>query len=276
MVTTLQELSAMRLLQDKVAIITGAAGDIGRSVVAVFVDEGARVMATDFNEEALRRAAPAGRNDQFAMHRHDVTSEDDWQAVIDSTVARFSRIDILVNCAGMTPVSLVENTSLADWNRVFAVNTTGPFLGMRAALPALKAAAADSPHGAAVVNIASAQGLVAGQPGLASYAASKGALRLLTRTAAVEFGRLGYNIRCNAVTPSAIGGSALMNHQVSLQVERGVFESLDQGMKAITAAFPLGRTAAPIDVAQAVAFLASDRAKSITGIDLPVDCGRCA
>jgi 3alpha(or 20beta)-hydroxysteroid dehydrogenase len=156
------------------------------------------------------------------------------------------------------------------------VNTTGPFLGMRAALAELKKAAQGSEGGASIVNVASAQGLMAGQPGLCAYAASKGALRLLTRTAAVEFGRLGYNIRCNCVVPSALGGTSLMNSQISTQVERGVFQSLEQGMKVIGNNFPLGRTASPLDVAEAVVFLASDRAKNITGIDLPVDAGRCA
>ncbi len=266
------------LIQDKVTIVTGAAGDIGSTIVRRCVEEGALVVATDFNQAALDAivATISAGGGRIVGRQHDVTSEADWQAVVDAAVASFGRIDILVNSAGITPVSMLENTTLDDWNRVIAVNTTGPFLGMRAALPELKKSAARSVAGAAIVNIASAQGLVAGQPGLSSYAASKGALRLLTKTAAVEFGRLGYNVRCNAVVPSAIGGTSLVNHQVTLQVERGVFENIEQGMNVINSAFPLGHTAAPTDVAEAVIFLASDRARSITGIDLPVDSGRCA
>lgn len=262
------------ILAGKVALVTGGAGDVGRMIVERMVGEGASVLATDFDIAKLD--AIWSGSAKVATIAHDVTSEAGWTAAVELALSRFGKLDILVNCAGMTPVSLIENATLDDWNRVFAVNTTGPFLGIRTALPALKAAAAGNPAGAAIVNIASAQGMIAGQPGLSSYAASKGALRLLSRTAAVEFGRLGYNVRCNAVVPSAIGGSALMNSQLSTQVDRGVFESFDQAMKTITGAFPLGRTASPGDVAEAVVFLASDRAGSITGIDLPVDAGRLA
>ena len=266
------------ILQGRVAIVTGAAGDIGQTIARRCAEEGAAVMATDFNEPALSGVVDAIRAGGWTIagRRHDVTSEDDWQSVVEAAVAAFGKLDILVNCAGMTPVSLLESTTLDDWNTVFAINTTGPFLGMRAALPALREAATVKGGDAAVVNIASAQGLLAGTPGVSAYAASKGALRLLTRTAAVEFGRLGYNVRCNAVVPSAIGGTTLLNRQITLQVERGVFPDLDQGMKVINQAFPLGRMAAPIDVAEAVVFLASSRARSVTGIDMPVDGGRCA
>ncbi len=271
-------MSSHEMLRGKVVIVTGAAGDVGRAIVERCVAEGAAVVASDFNEAVLDNltstiSATGGR---IVGKKHDVTSEQDWQQVVEATISGFGRLDSLVNCAGMTPVFFIENANLADWNRVFAVNTTGPFLGMRAALPELRKAAKESENGASVINIASAQGLIAGQPGLSAYASSKGALRLLTRTAAVEFGRLGYNIRCNSVVPSAMAGTAMMNKQIALQVERGVFPSVEQGMKMISSVFPLGHTGTPVDVAEAVVFLASDRAKNITGIDLPVDGGRCA
>lgn len=266
------------MLSGKAVIVTGAAGDVGRAIVERCTSEGAAVMATDFNAAILAdltaNLTSAGR--RIASKPHDVTSEQDWREVVDSTIKHFGRVDSLVNCAGMTPVFLIEDANLADWNRVFAVNTTGPFLGMRAALPALRRAAKESEYGASIINIASAQGLIAGQPGLSAYASSKGALRLLTRTAAVEFGRLGYNIRCNSVIPSAMAGTSMMNNQIAMQVERGVFSSVEQGLKMINSVFPLGHTGTPLDVAEAVVFLASDRAKNITGIDLPVDGGRCA
>jgi len=266
------------MLTGKVVIVTGAAGDVGRAIVERCVGEGAAVMASDFNESLLEGlcgplTSAGGR--AVGVH-HDVTSEKDWQQVVSAAIRHFGRLDSLVNCAGMTPVFFVEDAKLEDWNRVFAVNATGPFLGMKTALPELRKAARESENGASIVNIASAQGLMAGQPGLCGYAASKGALRLLTRTAAVEFGRLGYNIRCNTVVPSAMTGTAMMNRQIALQVARGVFPSVEQGMKTISAVFPLGHTGTPVDVAEAVVFLASDRARNITGIDLPVDGGRCA
>lgn len=265
------------ILANKVALITGAAGDVGRTIVRRFIEEGASVLATDFNQAALDEACRSASADGAAIeaHQHDVTSESDWQRVVQAAVDAFGHLDVLVNCAGMTPVTLLEDTQLEDWNQVIAVNTTGPLLGMKVAIPELKKSAAAG-RGAAIVNIASAQGLVAGQTGLSAYTASKGALRLLTKTAAVEFGRLGYNVRANCVVPSALGGSAMVNRQISLQVERGVFADMEQGMKTINAAFPLGRTASPLDVAEAVVFLSSDRAGAITGIDLPVDAGRTA
>jgi NAD(P)-dependent dehydrogenase (short-subunit alcohol dehydrogenase family) len=268
----------MGLLDRKVVILTGAAGDVGRAILQCCTAEGASVVATDANLDALQAAVAALGEDgaQAVAVQHDVTSESDWARVVQTAVERFGRVDGLVNCAGVTPVFLIEQGTLDDWNRVIGINATSAFLGIRAALPALRQAAAESPAGAAIVNIASAQGVVAGQPGLSAYAASKGAMRLLSRTAAVEFGRLGYNIRCNVVAPSALGGTSLMHSQLSLQVERGVFPSMEQAIKTVTAAFPLGRTALPADIAAVAAFLLSDKARNITGIDLPVDGGRLA
>lgn len=267
-----------RLLDGKVALVTGAAGDVGRTIVARFVEEGAAVVGTDFNDVALHKALQtiAAPGEKAIGLQHDVTSEADWHRVVAGVIAEFGRLDILVNCAGTIKVVLIENMEYADWKHVMSVNCDGAFLGMKTCLPALKTAAQQGAAGSSVINIASAQGLKAGQPGLSAYTASKGGLRLLTRNAAVEFGRLGYKIRCNAVVPSAMGGTAMMDMLVKLQVERGVFKDFEHGMTTLNAAFPLGHTGAPIDVAEAAVFLASDRAKHITGVDLPVDGGVCA
>jgi NAD(P)-dependent dehydrogenase (short-subunit alcohol dehydrogenase family) len=274
----LEEKAMQNMLTGKVALVTGAAGDVGRAIVTRFLEEGAAVVATDFNDQVLRKtvAAFAEKGGKVVGQKHDVTSEDDWRRVVDVAVATFGRLDILVNCAGAIKVVLIESMDYADWKHIMAVNCDGAFLGMKAALPALKDAAKDSMGGGSIINIASAQGLKAGQPGLSAYTASKGGLRLLTRNAAVEFGRLGYKIRCNAVVPSAMGGTAMMDTLIKLQVERGVFKSFEHGMTTLNAVFPLGHTGEPLDVAEAAVFLASDRAKHITGIDLPVDGGVCA
>ena len=266
------------VLEGKVVVVTGAAGDVGRAIIDCCAAAGASVVATDFNTVALEQAVGTliKAGGRAIPVQHDVTSEPDWARVAQRASGEFGRIDGLVNCAGMTPVFLIENGTLEEWNRVLAINATSAFLGIRALLPDLRKAASECEAGASIVNIASAQGIAAGQPGLSAYAASKGAMRLLSRTAAVEFGRLGYNIRCNVVAPSALGGTALMHRQLSLQVERGVFPSMEQAVKTITAAFPLGRTALPRDIAEAVAFLLSDKARNITGIDLPIDAGRLA
>jgi NAD(P)-dependent dehydrogenase (short-subunit alcohol dehydrogenase family) len=262
-------------LADKVVIVTGAAGDVGSQIVRRSIEEGASVVATDLDLDRLEAMRGAlASPERVVAERHDIASEADWGRVVETAVVRFGGVNALVNCAGYFVVKMIEDMSLAEWQRVMNINCDAAFLGMKATLPELKKAAAK--NGAAIVNVASAQGLMAGQPGLAAYSASKGGMRLLTRTAAVEFGRLGYNIRCNCVIPSAMGGTAMMNRQISLQVERGVFADMDAGMKAINAVFPLGHTATPLDVAEAVIFLASEQAKNITGIDLPVDGGRCA
>lgn len=267
-----------RQLDGKAAIVTGAAGDVGRAIVGRFLEAGALVMATDFDEASLSRqlAEISSDGSRLVSRRHDVTSETDWQAVVAATLEAFGRLDVLVNCAGTIKVELLEALSLDDWRRVHAVNLDGPFLGMKSVLPALREAAKTSPGGASVINVASAQGFKAGQPGLCAYTSSKGGLRLLTKNAAVEFGRLGYNVRCNVLIPSAMTGTAMMNRQVQLQVEKGVFKSFKQGISAISAVFPIGHAGEPIDIAHAAAFLASDEAKHITGIDLPVDGGICA
>ena len=268
----------MGILDDKAVIVTGAAGDVGRAIVARVAAEGARLIATDLNEGLLGDvvARLPGAADRAVGVKHDVTLEADWTRVVQTAVDRFGGLQGLVNCAGMTPVFLIEDGTLEEWNRVMTINATSAFLGLRASVGELRKTGAAHAAGASVVNIASAQGVAAGQPGLSAYAASKGAMRLLSRTAAVEFGRLGYNIRCNVVAPSALGGTSLMNHQLSRQVERGVFASMEQAVKTITAAFPLGRTAQPEDIAEATVFLLSDKARNITGIDLPVDGGRLA
>jgi NAD(P)-dependent dehydrogenase (short-subunit alcohol dehydrogenase family) len=265
-------------LAGKVAIVTGAGGDVGSKIVGRFVEEGAAVMATDFSPEAVAKAVGdlTGETGLVIQHKHDVTSEASWQEVVNTTVSKLGHVEILVNCAGALQVELIETMSLETWRRIMSVNCDGAFLGIKSALPHLREAAKKSLAGAAVINIASAQGLKAGLPGLTAYTASKGALRLLTRTAAVEFGRLGYRIRCNAIVPSAMRGTAMMNKVIDLQVKRGMFSSFDQGLAALDQGHPSGRAGEPIDVANAAVFLASDAAKHITGIDLPVDGGVCA
>jgi NAD(P)-dependent dehydrogenase (short-subunit alcohol dehydrogenase family) len=264
-------------LVGKAAIVTGAGGDLGSKIVARFVEEGATVLATDFSLPALARLDElpntAGRVYQYA---HDVVSEASWREAVDAALSNLGHLEILVNCAGALQVELLETMSLEDWRRTMSVNCDGPFLGIKTALPYLRESAKKSPGGAAVINIASAQGLKAGLPGLTAYTASKGALRLLTRTAAVEFGRLGYRVRCNAIVPSAMRGTAMMNKVIELQVARGMFSSFDQGLAALDQGHPSGRAGEPVDVANAAVFLASDAAKHITGIDLPVDGGVCA
>jgi 3(or 17)beta-hydroxysteroid dehydrogenase len=249
-------------VQDKVAIITGAASGIGLATARLMVEEGANVVLTDIASEAGERAAEAlGMRASF---RHlDVVDEAGWIKVIEETEHRFGRLDILVNNAGIALLKDIEATSLDEWRGIHAVNLDGPFLGCKHAIGPMKRCG-----GGSIVNVSSIAGMV-GHHSLAAYCSSKGGLRLLTKSVALHCARRGYGIRCNSVHPSfaetpmvdAMVGAARDPHKMS------------EGLKR---AAPLGGLAAPIDVARMVLFLASDEARFTTGAEFVVDGGATA
>ena len=179
----------MRKLEDKVAIVTGAASGIGRGCAEALAREGARVVLSDVNELLGREAAKALGGDALFV-RHDVTSEDSWRALLDATLERFGRLDVLVNNAGIIIVVDIENTTVDQWRKVMAVNAEGVFLGCKHAIPAMRRSG-----GGSIINISSAAGLV-GTPMFPSYSASKGAVRILTKTVAAHCREKGDAIRC--------------------------------------------------------------------------------
>lgn len=240
-------------LKDKVAIVTGAASGMGASTARLFAAEGAKVVLTDILvDEGAALAAEIGNAARFQTL--DVTSETDWAALVSETLAAEGKIDVLVNNAGVSG-SHPDILNTATWDQQMNVNAKGVFLGMRAVIPEMQKAG-----GGSIVNISSISG-IAGQKFVhMGYNAAKGAVRLATKAAAVQFA--GDGIRVNSVHPGLM--PAMRTSQMTADPEvRG----------KMTRAVPMGREGRVEEVAHANLFLASDDASYVTGVELPVDGG---
>ncbi len=249
----------MNRLNNKVAIVTGAAGGMGAAIARLFAAEGAKVMATDIQEPRLREwveaAAQQGLALAFAVH--DVASEEDWQRVVDETVARYGKIDILINNAGVYPPgATTETTNVAEWERIIRINTTGSFIGTRLCIPHMRSAG-----GGAVVNISSIAGLVGGNG--PAYSASKGAMRLLTKDQAVELAKDG--IRVNSIHPGGV-----LTPMTEFLTSTPDADELMKNM------CPLGRIGTDMEIAYGALYLASDESSYTTGAELVIDGGLTA
>src|SRR5215210_2549885 len=245
-------------LENKVALITGGASGMGASMASIFAREGAKVAIADMLEEEGKRVAAeiTQANGAAIFHKLDVTSEAEWQEAIDATAAAFGRLDILVNDAGISGSAVEDLFDTAAWERLMAVNATGTFLGMKSAIPIMKEAG-----GGSIVNISSISG-VTGQRGIhVGYNASKGAVRTLTKSAAVQYGR--DNIRVNSVHPGLMPPMRTSGRTADPALRT----------KWIETSVPMGRAGQVEEVANAVLFLASDEASYITGVELYVDGG---
>jgi len=244
-------------LPGKVAIITGGAHGMGESEALIFAREGAAVVVADVDEAAGEQVAAkvTGNGGRARFARLDVTDERQWQDVIRDTVAAYGRLDILVNNAGISGSSDPDVTSTRSWDTIMGVNAKGVFLGMKHAVPAMRQAG-----GGAIVNISSISGFV-GQDRLhMAYNASKGAVRIMTKSGAVQYARDG--IRVNSVHPGFM--PPMRTSKVSAD---------PAWRKPFLDAVPLRREGRVEEVAHAVLFLASDEASYITGTELVVDGG---
>jgi NAD(P)-dependent dehydrogenase (short-subunit alcohol dehydrogenase family) len=245
-------------LAGKVALISGGARGMGAAEARLFAREGARVVLGDILEAEGKsvEADVVAKGGQAAFVRLDVTREADWVEAVAAAERRFGRLDILINNAGIGgPSSRVEDTAAEAWDRVMAVNAKGVFLGTKAAVPAMRRAG-----GGSIVNIASQLGLVGFDDSTPQYTASKGAVRLLTKTTALQYAREG--IRCNSVHPGPI---------VTPMTE---FRRADPAIRErMVARIPLGRYGEAEEVAYAVLYLASDEASFVTGSELVIDGG---
>jgi NAD(P)-dependent dehydrogenase (short-subunit alcohol dehydrogenase family) len=248
-------------VQNKIALITGGASGIGLTTAKLLDDEGAKVVIADL--EARREQALAGVGTAVTFQALDVTSEDAWAATMDMLVRDHGGLDVLVNNAGVALLKDIEATGIDEWRRLMAVNVDGVFLGCKHAIGVMK-----SRGGGSIINISSAAGIV-GDGNLAAYSASKGAVRLLTKSVALHCARKGYNIRCNSVHPSFV-------QSPMLEAMIGQASDPARMRTAYAAAAPLGRLAQPIDVAQMILFLASDESAFTTGAEMLVDGGLTA
>jgi NAD(P)-dependent dehydrogenase (short-subunit alcohol dehydrogenase family) len=252
----------MGRVDGKVALITGGASGIGLATARLFLDEGAKLVLTDRDKSAVE-AALAALGNAAGFHLLDVTREDDWIAVTDAAVAEFGRLDILVNSAGVALLRDIETTTLDEWRALMAVNLDGTFLGCKHAVRVMK-----ERGGGSIVNMSSVAGLI-GSGNLAAYSASKGGVRLLTKSVALHCARKGYNIRCNSVHPSFVE-TPMLRAMIAAGRDPAKMEA------NYTGAAPLGRLAQPIEVARTILFLASDESAFTTGAELVVDGGLTA
>jgi 3(or 17)beta-hydroxysteroid dehydrogenase len=252
----------MPRVDGKVAIVTGAASGIGRACAQRLAGEGARVMLADRDETGVHRAAAALGAPHVAQAL-DVTDETAWKRAVDRALEAFGRVDILVNAAGIGAVANIEDTTLAQWRLVQAVNSDGVFLGCREAFRAMKASG-----GGSIVNISSVAGLV-GDGDLPAYCASKGAVRLLTKSVALHGARRGANIRCNSVHPGFIATPMV-------DALAAAYPDPEQARERLAQANPQRRIGEVDDVAYVVLYLASDESKFVTGAEFTVDGGATA
>ena len=240
-------------LQDKVAIVTGAASGMGAATAKLFAAEGAKVVLTDIlEEEGTALVDVIGGAARF--HRLDVTSETDWDALVAETLSAFGRVDILINNAGVSG-SHPDVLNTETWDEQMNVNARGVFLGMRAVIPKMQEAG-----GGSIVNISSISGLTGQKFVHMGYNAAKGAVRLATKAASVQFAR--DNIRVNSVHPGLMPAMRTSMMSADPEVRRKMINAV-----------PMLREGRVEEVAHANLFLASDDASYITGIEVPVDGG---
>jgi len=239
----------MMRLKDKIVLITGAAGSLGKAV-AVAVDAAGGVAVT--SDLASRGA----------MHALDVTSEQDWLRVILEIGRTHDRLDGLVNAAGLAALGNIEETDLATWRQILAVNLDGTFLGCKHGLALLKR------RGGAIVNVSSVAGLVGGH-NFAAYNASKGGVRLLSKSVALHGARLDPKVRCNSVHPAFLEGPMVDNILQQTQFP-------DAARARVTRDIPLGRLGTPAEVADLCVYLLSDESRFVTGAEFVIDGGLTA
>ena len=249
-------------VEDKVAIVTGGASGIGRGCAEALAREGARVVISDVQEELGREAAKAIGGDAAFVH-HDVTSEDSWRSLIAATLDRFGRLDVLVNNAGIIIVVDIENTTVEQWRRVMAVNAEGVFLGCKHAIPAMRKGG-----GGSIINISSAAGLV-GTPAFPAYSASKGAVRLLTKSVAAHCRDKGDAIRCNSIHPGGIDTPMITAITRSRKANISDIKELEAPGRALG-------YGTPADIGHLVVYLASDESRFMNGSEVAIDGGLTA
>lgn len=255
----------MGRVENKVALITGAAQGLGAETASLLAKEGANVVLTDINVEGVRRKAEdistRDSGNTIALE-HDVSSESDWQRAIEATRVRFGGLDILVNNAGIGSIGNVEDESLENWRHVHAVDLDSVFLGCKYGIPLM----AES-GGGSIINVSSISGIIAGH-NLATYNSAKAAVRHLSKSVALHCAHERNNIRCNSVHPAFID-TPILDGLAPASDRESVLDKLGRQI-------PLGRVGQPEDVAYAVLYLASDESPFVTGSEIRIDGGLSA
>ena len=244
-------------LAGKVAIISGGSRGMGAFEAELFVKEGAKVVVGDVREDEGRSLVEkiTGEGGDAVFVPLDVTKETDWEAAVAEAVDRYGKLDVLVNNAGVSARGSIEETTVADWDRVMDINAKGVFLGTRQAIPEMRKAG-----GGSIINISSQLGLVGMSDSSPQYQASKGAVRLFTKSAAIQYASEG--IRVNSVHPGPI---------VTPMTEARRSDAAVQEL--MVSRIPLGRYGEAEDVAYGVLYLASDESSFVTGSELVIDGG---
>lgn len=262
-------------LDGRIALVSGALRGIGRAVAECLAADGATAILTDLDAEddAEPRAALAAIPGAFYV-RLDATDEAGWQAARDQVEQRFGRLDILVNNVGADLTGKVQDLSLADWRRLMTLNIDTVFLGTKTFQPLLAQSGASTPYGSSIVNISSIMGLV-GMGEVSAYNASKGAVRLFTKSNAIEFADAGVPIRVNSVHPGGID-TGMMDAIYARYVETGLFLDEQTARATVSAGHALGRMGAPDEIATGIVYLCSPAASFMTGSELVIDGGMTA
>lgn len=252
-----------RRLENKACIVTGSAGGIGQGIAEVLAGEGAQVIIADIQEEKGKETAEIikSRGDNALFRKLDVTDENSWSAVVEYALKNFKRLDVLVNNAGIAFSKLILDMTVQEWRKVMAVNLESVFLGIKHAAPAMKK---NQGCGGAIVNISSNYVFIPGKA-QAAYCASKSGVASVTKVAAIELA--GDNIRVNTVYPGFVDTPMFES------VCRKFGKSNEEMLSIMARGVLLGRVGKPVDIANAVLYLASDEAQFVTGTELTVDGG---
>jgi len=265
----------VKKLQGRVALVTGGARGIGAASAKALAAEGAAVLITDvLDEDGQKTAAAIAETGARAGYlHHDVRDEAAWLGAVAEAEKRFGGLDILLNNAGIFALKPMAMTTIEEFRNMQAINVEGVFLGMKSAIPAIAKRAAQWGGGGSIINLSSVAGLK-GAAFAVPYNASKGAVRLMTKGAALEVAQLGFKIRVNSIHPGVIDtlmGQKVMDDQVAAGAG-----SANEVRSNIIAVHPLGRLGEAADIANAVVFLASDDSAFMTGSEVVVDGGLTA
>ena len=266
------DLGARRLI-GKVAFVSGGLRGIGLACVERFLSEGAEVVLSDLDAvESDLASETLGRLGQAASYvQANVTSEDDWIRARDIVAERHGKLHVLVNNAGTDLTGAVETLSLDGWRRIMAINVDGVFLGVKTFVPMMAASGAEVRGGASIINVSSIMGLV-GFTDTSAYNASKGAVRLFTKSIAIEFATKKMPIRANSLHPGFVK-TPLLEEGFKRWVDKGFAEKPEDLVAMVAGQTPIGRLAEPDELAGAAFFLASEDSSYMTGSELVVDGG---